>query len=331
MHATRTSFFSSMPSRVRLLAAALAGAASLVGCADRTATGISKAPSGLLSSIHLGPHAVTLAVGDTLTLNVTALDLGGDTIAAPAGVRFGSQSATNATISSTGLVTAVKAADGPIKVAAALQIGTTTAVDTVTVFITPTRETPQRLVLVPDSFDGTDIGIAYGTYVDGFIVTATNDTLYVPITFTTSKPISSSVSTYQYFSSTGFGRVVVYGMANVYGTTYTDSLVYNVGYPIYESQSWSTDHWDYPSNLSLTLRPGGQVTWYSFGSTPSVDITFDDPTAASAVDGGASGNIPSFSGRSETRQFNTPGTYKWHSGTQVGTIRVMTSAAPAGS
>jgi len=165
-------------------------------------------------------------------------------------------------------------------------------------------------------------------------VTPAGDTLWdIPVGYTTSnsKAKINIYGTTPYFSSSAFGSISVYGSASIYGTTYSDSLTYTITYPNEAYFVWdgNGNDWYYPPSLQVVLKPGGHVYWSNFWGTNSTPITFDDPSLASAYQDGDSGNIPAFQGQLIYRQFNTPGTIKWHSGNQTGTIIVMPSDAPS--
>lgn len=321
----------------RLVALMLSGASlgmSLTACSDRTPTAISPDPAKLLAALKVSPGAITLAVNDTITLSPSAVTLDGTPVTNfGAGLTYTSLAATQVSVTPQGLVKGLASTDSPVGIVASLQLDSVTAVDTIQVYVTPTRAAG-AVVFQPDPVDGTTIGINYYTDAPAFFVTSTNDTLYVPFTFTTSNPARAMVS-YGYFHSAEFGRVVLYANANIYGTPFQDSIVYTITYASDESYSWSTDHWDYPTSLQLIVRPGATVEWYNYGTTASTAITFDDPSAVSpGLSGGidnVGGNIPSFSGGQANRQFNTPGTYTWHAGTQTGKIIVQPTDMPPGT
>ena len=314
-----------------LVAASLAAAA----CDQRPPTGVSGNVDALVSKIHIDQRSTTIAVGDTVRLTSASTTLGGTVTPNPANVTYRSISPTQISVTSDGLVTALTPTpDGAVGVVATLISDSATVADTVKVFSTASRETIVKFGLLIDDYDGTTIGVGYSTDLLGYAVTTAGDTITgFPIAYTTSSPKAqvNIYGDYGYFSSNDFGRVVVYGAATLYGATYQDSVAYTITYADEANVGWNTGIWNYPPSLQVVLKPGGHVWWYNWGSETSNAVTFDDPSKATAYaddSEGGSGNIPAFSGTRKARQFNTPGTYTWTSGTQKGKVIVMPTAVP---
>jgi len=306
---------------------------AVAACTDRTPTATDKNPTALPVTLSLSPHGLTMAKNDTLTLTPTVKALDGSVIQDLSGITYVSLAPKVVTVSENGLLTAIDTSSDPVKVAAKLQRDFSTVVDTVQLIVTPTRLAPLTFVMQIDTLDGTTFGIGYSTDILPVATTPAGDTVYPIATYTTSDPKAkvNVYGSYGYFSSNTFGAVKAYATANIYGTTYTDSVTYHITYPSEAYVGWGGSSWYYPPALQVVLKPGGHVYWYNYFSDNSTDIVFDDPSKASAYQGGDSGNIPGFHGMSVYRQFNTPGTIKWTSGGQTGTIIVQPTDSPPGT
>jgi hypothetical protein len=132
------------------------------------------------------------------------------------------------------------------------------------------------------------------------------------------------------------GRVMLYVSTYAYGVTKTDSLQFTAGWPLTALMGV------YPRTLTgtkntildffpgiITLGVGACVVWYNSDTTHTVDITFDNPSAASEPTGlcalyssshMGSGNIPAFHGASDNpfagfagRAFLQTGEYPYQS------------------
>jgi len=111
------------------------------------------------------------------------------------------------------------------------------------------------------------------------------------------------------------GNTWVYANASVYGTMLRDSVQYTLtnqatGYAGAGLFGFQLDSYE-----GATIAPGGIINFgngVSNAYAVSVDITFDNPAAATSANGGPSGNIIALPyGQSEDRQFLTPGVYTW--------------------
>lgn len=115
----------------------------------------------------------------------------------------------------------------------------------------------------------------------------------------------------------GEGSAWVYGNVTAYGQALRDSARYTFVYPSSATITTAKTNlavtaYGYQDE-TLTLSPGGIVT-FTNGVSDSMRVaySFDHPEVATAVGGGASGNIAALgAGETAQRQFLQTGTYQW--------------------
>jgi hypothetical protein len=148
------------------------------------------------------------------------------------------------------------------------------------------------------------------------------------------------------------GRIMLHASTLAYGVAVQDSLAFVIGWPttylyaIYTKYKTGTrTPVKYFAGDTITIGVGGNVLWINTSDTIKVDITFDDPAAASPPTGSFalfagsdSGNIPPFAQNDQfglypgyaARSFARPGKYPFHS-TLFGTGGVIVVCASSDS
>jgi hypothetical protein len=135
------------------------------------------------------------------------------------------------------------------------------------------------------------------------------------------------------------GRVMLHVATNAYGVVKQDSLSFVVGWPIAaledtyaRMQTGTQDALLYFFPDTIVIGVGGCVMWQNMDSTRTIDVTFDDPSAASTPTGAfgycdlygsarpGTGNIPPWHGEPGNylswfagRSFLHSGKYPFHS------------------
>lgn len=241
---------------------------------------------------------------DTIQLRATAYTAGGVPLTA-LGTPTYTVSDTSLTVSPTGLVTAKTVTAGSYVVARVSDVGQNiTRVDTA--FITVTANTaPQKLAslsLHPAPGDSAKIAIADNNLVTSksLFVTTTgtngeNLSSMVPVRFSSS---DSSIATVGVTtgSVTGYqvGKTVITATTTWYGVTKSDTLTMTIGYPVFFQWGVKLQQMAVTGQYGLRYTPtdftigvGGIVAIQSQLNTSlegkTVDVIFDDPTAAQPV------------------------------------------------
>jgi len=360
MHFTSTHFAFTAPAlrRVRRLAGLLIGITALA-CHDG-----GTAPPSVdehFWALDLNVHAVnlsTVAPYDTIQLVTVARD--GTGAAIPDGVRvtFRSSDSTTIVVDSTGRVTAVQPTSGsPVVITVNVTSRGTTRRDTVFVqaenVAPPPRPAQLQLALPP----GTPpiIPTRGADYLKNFLflhsrsvvlTTQVTDSSGADVSglfvdYRSSDPRIATVDSIGRVTATKPGPVTIFATTSAYGVVVRDSLELTfipsrlAGFEILSKTPVnSTTPVAYFSPGPLTVSAGATVFWIN-RSGLSVDVTFDDSTAVTAVpdsvntlalfgfpSGASGGNIPAlpvsdatsfFNAPFETRYFPTPGTYTFRS------------------
>lgn len=294
----------------------------------------------------LNTHAITMstvAPYDTVRLSATPLTaLGTPLVGAPA-VTF-TTTDSSVRVSPTGILTA-HAVDSDVKVIATLTYHNVRQADTA--FITVTSDMPSSpfttllLQLMPgDSTTLASSGIfgpfaktitietldaAGDTIPHAAVALRVSDTLQMTIPPTV---INGTADLQLQFGTAQPGNVTLYASATIYGVTKSDSLKITLTNPLLAAFLVS-EHTSAGSHTpaftvspsAVTVGPTGEIFWEN-ATTDSLDVVFDDPSAAFddpifQEGGGNSGPI----GTTDfiqlfpiiARQFIIPGTYHWRS------------------
>ncbi len=314
------------------------GTATLTSCSDAPSAAVVGVSPASLARIQIKEHSITMALGDTLSLHVTAYDYLGKAFTNVDDMEFTSSDSKLVTVTKDGVIKAVAMPDFDlVTVVAKVQRDNVTRSDTASIYITATAPAspPAHLKIIRAEDDSGFVSIAGAVYFDPIVITVSGDTITgPPVWYYALDPDLFMIGQYGWFQGRKFGSARMFGRATVYGVTLIDSTsVFQVTYASQYSFGWnysSQNGWATPRTVQL--RPGGVVSWGNY-SANAAGITFDNPDAASVAPvgtngGGESGNIAPFSGGVRARQFNTPGTYTWRSLSDVGTIVVMPTKFP---
>ena len=274
--------------------------------------------------LRLDHTAVTMAVGETLQLTATPLTADGRAIANLPRPHYESVDDSVVTIDSLGRLTAKRPGYMIFVIARLTSVEDgVTNVDTVFVNINDVG-TPVRSFTIqqPDS-----LNVAVDWWTDIMVNITDNANNSVPgvlLNFRSSHPLRAKVDpVWGSMQPKNVGPVTIYAEATIYGTKYSDSIKYNVTYPLWTTVTISNTDATVATSPSFFAMPivqiqkGGSVDWDN-RSTHAVDVTFDDP---SKIDGGNIEEVPAGSGVGRT--FNTPGTYHYRSTRYGSTGRVI--------
>jgi hypothetical protein len=252
-------------------------------------------------------------------------------------------------VSSTGLLHAERAGAG-ITVVARLTIGALTLSDTTIVNVNTVAPPPMltTLSIQPAEGDSAKVAAGYGAFISPTILDEHDNPLFnLAVHFRSSDTTIVTVDQFGSVQGMQPGHATLYVEAMAYGVEKIDSLPYVVGAPIFATDIVSArtprnspTPESYFSPQVLTIGVGGYVLWINQSGQP-VDIVFDDPSAAQAVEEpylslfaflygltgpynpNESGNIPAFVAADSTagadgqgtriRWFTQEGTYPYHS------------------
>jgi hypothetical protein len=311
-----TTIMSTLTRRTRSALACATAVVLVSGCSDRPPTGVFGETGDLLQDVRVETKALNMSPGDQWKLTPTVFDAANREISGPIALRYTSSSNTRVTVGDDGTIRALALTEEPVSIIVAATSGQVTQFDTVLVnVIDPPASAPVKLAMY---FDGDSLGIGAGgsNFLNGTLVTAAGDTLQdVLVVFNTKDERVAKPSRYQrwtWIQGVAPGKTWVYGTATLGSQTFSDSLYIRVGWSAEGNIGWNyTGRWG-SGTLQLVIQPNGLVWWYNWSADMASAITFDDPTKAeSDGEGGASGNIPAFSGTRHARRFSSPGTYKW--------------------
>jgi hypothetical protein len=353
----------SSPFRLSLLALAVAG------CSSPDLSGpTSQAPAELPWSLTLSAHAITLDTGapyDTLQLAAVAQTLEGAPIAGgPAPVFTSSDSSVR--VSTTGLLTA-RAEARNVRIVATGVYGGIRVADTayvnVTTLGTPTRPQALRIQTGPGDDATIPKQSAYTPFYAPYY-----KTVYVSVRNAGGAQLTDAMvalkapdTTKAYFFATGRAsyvtadtavdvgiptypltgeHITLSASATVYGVALRDSLQLTITEPVLfiytVTEKTAPGHTAPaftvgPTQEAQSIAAGGWVLWFNkASSSDSLDVVFDDPSAASAdmvmpfLQERLPGNIAPFAqaagttnpfagGGFRSRQFLRPGRFRWHS------------------
>ena len=339
---------------------------SAVACSSPDLSGpTSTDPAQLYYTIALSAHAITmdtLPPYDTLQLTATPRNaVGALLVGAPAPTFTTTDSSVR--VSATGLLTA-RAVRNNVNVIATLIYHGIRLADTAVINVTGNATPPPMfdhlifglsagdsvMIAFPNQFSRfyfpttkqlqTVAADAAGTQIPGSLVALrTSDVLKA--TFQTEFDDNSrtavvstnSANVNIVLNTSGMGPVTVYASATVYGVTFQDSLQLMITQPLlaqFVIKQQAVPGSTTPVVTSLPASPQvigrGGIIWWRNQVSDSVDIVFDDPTAA-ATEGGffnaGGGDIPAFAGcpncfTIQGRRFLNAGTVHFHSVRQPG-------------
>lgn len=349
---------------------------SVLGCASDTTGPAQIPPAQLYYQLTLDQHAITLALTppyDTVTLVATARAATGDSL--PGGNTVYTVAArggfpdTNVTVSANGILRAI-APDAEVFVIARQTRGQVTLEDTALVMVNPVNPVPRPATLTLQanpyifgflpSYELNGVIQFVPSVVDSQGVTLSNVAISEASATPTILVLTEGVKTWwtgelsapfvRGPAAPGHARVVA--TATVYGVRLTGTLPFVVGWQrhtvvdiVPHVPAGSRTPLGVFTPLDDTIAAGGVVYWRNdLPGYDSVDVVFDDPAAAQAVDsasnldgfaqnfsGGAGwvipqqggGNIPPFAPVDTTlgndtlgvraRSFSAVGAYPYHS------------------
>jgi len=231
----------------------------LAGCDSKSTAPAAKT----ISSISVAPSAVSLAIGATQALTVTATYSDATTATLTSGLSFSSSAAAIASVAATGIVSAVAAGSAIITVTETASAKTTTS--TITVLaptLTSIAVAPATATLVAGS---TRALVVTGTYSDN-----STSVLTTGVTFTTSQ---SSVAT---VTTAGLVTAVAAGTATITATetasTRTATSAITVTAPT-------------PSIASIAIAPDAIMLAPTATRQLTVTATYSDATTANVTAG----------------------------------------------
>jgi len=309
--------------------------------------------SQLYWTLTLSAHAITmdtLPPYDTLQLTAIARNSAGTPLTGVPAPTFVTTDS-SVRVSPTGLLTA-RAARSNVQVIASLTYQGIRLVDTAVINVTASAATPPTFhhlafglmtgdtatIAAPRLFSGIYFPSSKTLQAEAQDVTGTSipnalvalrvsDALQATVDATTS---TGTADVFINMSTSRRGPVTVYGSATVYGVTMQDSVQLTVTNPLWALFSVTTQIPPGSQTSVFNILPAattigvGGVIWWVNGTTDSLDIVFDDPTAASAdlsfLDTGG-GDIAAWVGDPanlsfndfRARQFLRAGTFPFHS------------------
>jgi plastocyanin len=324
-----------------------------LGCGSDRAGTNPVAPDRQYWQLSLNHHAVTLAkTAPSNTLQLTATPLTADGTVVPntdAVATFTVSNPAVVSVSPTGLLTAVGTGSS-VTVIARLTIGGLTLADTAIVNVNDVATPPvlTTLSIQPATSDSAKVAVGFSANIGATVQDQDSNSLTnVAVHYWSSDPTIATVSQTGTVSGKQRGKVTLYAEATAYGVTKTDSLPYVIGAPFIATEvvsartpRGSLTPESYFSPDTLTVGVGAYVLWINTSGQP-VDVVFDDPSAAHAVDGiylfafasvygltgpynpNEAGNISEFAPVDSTRGnngqgvrirwFTQEGTYSYHS------------------
>lgn len=322
------------------------------GCSDSSSPNQPSADR-VYWQLTLDHRAVTLSLTppyDTLQLTAIPQTVSGSPITGQPAATFTVSDPSIVSISTTGLLTALKAGTS-VTVVAKLTIGTLTLSDTAIVNVNDVPSPPPvitTLSIQPAEGDSAKVAAGFSAFLSPVVLDANGSPLFdVAVWLWSSDTTVVTIDAFGDITGQQPGHATLYAQATAYGVTKIDSLRYTVGQPIFafepilaRTPKNSLTPVSYFSPATLTLGVGGHVIWLNQSKQP-VDIVFDNPAAAQAVgdayvdifaylyglngpdNPNAAGNIPAFAPVDSTsggdgtgvriRWFPQAGTYTYHS------------------
>jgi hypothetical protein len=318
------------------------------------------APEALYWKLRLNENAIqlsTVAPYDTFRLIATALTPSGEEwqpvgmsdeeaaeLLTESPVRFRSTDSTKVGVTADGLVKAIGATPGVVRVIASRRIGKVTRSDEVQVRVVATPAEPPVLTTfgIQHVGDSNRVASEQVASIRPTVLDANDQPIAGVVVYYTSSDtniakVSSPWSSAATVAVTGrkMGKALITARTWVYGVAKVDTLTLSVGYPVLKTAmidkrtkpDGSLEF--YLGTTVANIGPGGTVTWdNSTGGLgqkgAELDIVFDDPThvlppspaVAPDITGGNILGIPSdttllATDRMRRRRFVEPGTYHY--------------------
>lgn len=274
------------------------------------------------------PLAATMAVGDTLPLQLDAYSLGGIVIPFKdySKVVFTSSDITKVRIDSSGALIAVAPSNGVvITITATYTHLAVTKQTSIEVVVTPTRADVRSIRIFPrDSAQwagvGTVVAQAFTATPDaiaGAHVRVLVNKTGVPASAGSVGLVRSIAGMYLAIIPAGLGEHWLYAVSNIYGTSFLDSLriagLYSATLPIsITSDTISGELQSTMANTHRIVQPCAAITFSNRTNSP-VSILFDEPTEANGcAPGDLIGNIENLApNQSSIRKFRNVGMRRW--------------------
>jgi hypothetical protein len=268
--------------------------------------------------VVMAPHGgLTIALGDSVQLGVTALDLDQQpvTLDTATAVVYSTTDPSYVSVSPSGMLRGLTATNpfSPIRVVATVKGSSVNSADTVLVAVTPTRQVVDSITVTADSLRTAVLGPGFVTPMAwGGGVPLPNVYVYV----TTDGSHGATIDPiYAYVLGFSPGTIWIRASTTAYGTTLTDS----VQYTLLNLSSGAIALSDAPSGgITATgllgsldgaesyFQPCATVTWTN-SSAQALDITFDVPANTGQCGTGdttPTGNITNLApGSSVSRKF----------------------------
>lgn len=314
-----------------------------VSCVDTSAPPVPKLPlAEVLKSISVDPNAVIMALGDSLQLNISALNMLREPLSIPSGapVEWSSNDSEMVSVDSTGKIKALATTGATfINITAKWTHNGYTGSQTVIVNVTPTRQSIAGLRITPKDTTRTSendepMPAPPTTSLSVMAMDANGNPIgkiRVPLTPRADAGYSYKDLQLLYLGPIGalfglddyviisniIGDYMLYARANVYGTPLVDSLKFTGLYPSgvtvpIQKDSLSNSLVSTYTGQEFFMQPCGNVKFENKTQTP-IGIVFSDSTKADGcVPGDPSGNIASIPpGQKVTRKFSSTGTIQW--------------------
>lgn len=296
-------------------------------CSDIPPMGIIEDTSSILSRIELKDYAIALKEGDTYSIDINAYTAAGEVPVERENLSFLSSTPSRVDVSNSGQVTALFSTDQPAVVRVGYKRGDITLYDTVRVMVTDTAAVASSLSV--SLADSSIMPLYLSVPLRIAVLNPNGDTIKnVPIRLWTENPATLTISGTSNLSGRSVGKSWVYATTTAYGTKLSDSVEVTVKHAIQVSTIYWTGQWGgLGTGTGGIIQKGGTFRWtntWNAANGDLVNVEFDNPSAVSpdpnnVADGG--GNIPFFRQGNRIRQFNVPGTYRWTSKTENGTLK----------
>jgi len=333
-----------LQTRRALSSAALLLAFGIAGCGGDPAVTPppQQDPTTMFWQLTLDVHAATMstvAPYDTLRITATPRTISGSAITDLPAPTYQSMDLDRALVDSSGLVHVVGAGD-QIVVVASLEVDNILHADTLFLNVTEEASPPTltTFTIHPAAGDSAKTGAGISAFLAPRALDANGDMISdVAVYFASSDPTTATIDRASGSVSGGHpGTVTLYATTTTYGVTKTDTLPFQIGYPVFlqlyvvpQVTSGGQTIGTYTPN-KVTVGAGALIFFLNT-TAPATDITFDDPTNVGAdvrdcspdfPPACESGNIGLFgpdpsdeTGLSgvRIRAFPVPGTYNYHS------------------
>ncbi len=316
-----------MRSYLRVVTRAVAGITTValvaIGCSGDVVTGPTRDVQDIFWDLRFDHTTVTMAVGETLQLTATPLNVAGKPMTTLARPTYHSTDTLMVQVDSLGRLTAIGSGYMAYIVATlSSPEDEVTNVDTVFVNVNDVAVTVRSFTIQqPDS---ANVAVGCWTNINTDILDTDNHSVIgVLVHLRSSDPLRAAVDPYGSMEPKNVGPVTIYAEATIYGKKYIDSVKYNLTYPIdatvvfSNTDMYATNSPSYFQMPIINIVKGGSVFWYNT-STNLMDVTFDDTTN---VEGGNIADIPNDDGAA--RVFPVPGTYNYRSTRFGSTGRVI--------